>query len=118
MTPARHKADYHPETRAESAAHVASGHTDSIIPGVSALWGHRMTTSTQVLRTHLDTADRNWFAAHPSAQWRKRRYVPGEDVGEYRNDLLACQFRVPTHTAVFRRDDGALVYRYFRAVEA
>lgn len=77
-----------------------------------------MTTHTQVLRTHLDTADRNWFAAHPSAQWRKRRYVPGEDVAGCGNDPLACRFRVPTHTAVFRCPDGSLVRRYFRAVEA
>lgn len=71
-----------------------------------------MTISTQVLRIHLDTADRNWFAAHPSAQWRKRRYIPGEDAStaQFRHDV--------THAAVFHRLDGSLVYRYFRAVEA
>jgi hypothetical protein len=69
------------------------------------------TTNTQVLRTHLDIDDRNWFAAHPSAEWRKRRYVPGESAS-------TDQFRPGvTHTAVFRRTDGPLVRRDFRAVE-
>jgi len=71
-----------------------------------------MTTCTQVLQTHLDTADCNWFAAHPSAQWRKRRYVPGEDVD-------TARFRPGvTYTVVFRRPDGSLVRRYSRVVDA
>lgn len=70
-----------------------------------------MTTHTQILRAHLDTADHNWFAAHPSAQWRWRRYVPGED------ESTAQLCPVVTHTAVFHRPDGLLVRRYYRTVE-
>ncbi len=65
----------------------------------------------QNLQQHLDAADRNWFAAHSTAQWRKRRYIPGEKASV---DKHAPEV---THTAVFRRTDGALVRCYFRAVE-
>jgi len=54
MTPARHNADYHPEKRAESAAHVASGHPDSIIPGVSAYGATEMDTAN--IHTHTEAA--------------------------------------------------------------
>jgi len=77
-----------------------------------------MQTHDQTLRRHLDAADRNWFAAHPSAQWRKRHYVPGEDAGEYADDPRARRFHVPTHTAVFRRAVGSLVRLHFRAGDA
>lgn len=101
-----------PGDRAESAAHVASGTPIIARPASSFMEAPLNTTSTQALRTHLDTADRNWFAAHPSAQWRKRCYVPGENA-------TTDQFRPGvTHSLVFRRPDGSLVYRYFRAVDA
>lgn len=69
-----------------------------------------MQTYNQTLQRHLDIADRNWFAAHPTAQWRKRRYIPGEGAGVCGDD--------PTNTVVFRRNDGSLVRCIFRAVRA
>lgn len=70
------------------------------------------TTPTLVLRGHLDTADRTWFDALPTAQWRKRRFVPGEDSS-------TARFRPGvTHTAVSLRPDESLARQYFRAVEA
>jgi hypothetical protein len=76
------------------------------------------TTSAEVLRTHLDTADRNWFAAHPTAQWRKRSYVPGENAVTDQSGRATIYRPGVTHTVVFRRPDGSLMYCYFRAVEA
>ncbi len=77
-----------------------------------------MQSPTMTLRAHLNRADYDWFVTHPTAEWRKRHYVPGEDAGEYEKSPLACRFRVPSHTAVFLCPDGALRRLYFRAVDA
>jgi hypothetical protein len=71
-----------------------------------------METPTTILQAHLDRADRNWFEAHPAAEWRKRRYIPGENVS-------TDQFRPGvTHTVVFRCRDGSLIRRHLRVVNA
>lgn len=75
-----------------------------------------MQTHDQALQKHLDQADRAWFAAHPSAQWRKRRYIPRENA--YDDEAGGCQTCTPTHAAVFRRADGSLVRLHFRAGDA
>lgn len=70
------------------------------------------TTDTDVIKMHVERADLDWFAAHPTAAWRRRLFIPAEAPN------TATMRPCVTHTIVFRRRDGSLVRRYCGAVDA
>lgn len=57
---------------------------------------------SDVLRAYLDRADYEWFVAHPTAEYRKRMYICGEDAAAGEARRVGVRSREPTHVIVFR----------------